>query len=102
MGDFACNRASSSMFLASRFLFSARATFLIEIKSQRHEKLMGLLSAIALPSSTLVCRSRNLSLRRSKGNVIRFFQAGISSKRVESFNVQRRSVRRVVVIAYAA
>jgi hypothetical protein len=51
------------MFLPSSALFSTRAAFLIETKSQRREKLIGLLSTIALASSSRVCGSRNLSVR---------------------------------------
>src|SRR5512144_2070447 len=102
MAGFLFSRASSSTLLLSADLFSARSAFLTEIKSQRREKPIGLRDSIALPSSNRICGSRNFSLRKSRGKLSRFFQAGISSRRVVSFKVQRRIERRVLVIAYAA
>jgi len=99
MGGFACARAMYSMFLPSRNLFSGRAAFLTSIRSQRREKPIGFVSAIAWANSARTRESSNFCLRRSSGKVMALFHAGISSNRVESLSVQRRIERRVLVMA---
>jgi len=70
------DRASSSIVFAFEMLILGARCFFDRDQIQRQEETDRLLSAMLCRARPWSADPRNLSLRRSKGNVIRVFQAG--------------------------